>query len=145
MRLLVLLILLQPPTLTGEWVGPLEMTVQAPRKARGPVPTVVELTQSGETVTGSWRSLPPNTSTGTFTGRITREGEVTLRVVFYADGLLPNGGEQPERCAAEADLDGRLTGSGVLRLTAKRLLPDKRPRRDCGDWPTDLVWTLQRH
>jgi len=142
--LLVLLVLLQGTSLTGEWVGPLELTVQQPRKVRGPVPTVVDITQAGDKVTGAWRTLEPNTFSGTFAGTLAG-GELKITAVVYTDADLPDGAIAPERCQAEVDFSGTVTGSGMLRLTAKRMFPDKRPRRDCGEWPTDLVWTLQRH
>jgi hypothetical protein len=141
MLLALLLALAQTPTLSGAWVGPLELTVQAPEKKRGPLPTVVDLKQTGSEISGSWRSLPPNTATGLLTGTVKPSGEVTLRVTFYAD--LHTG--EPERCEADAEMKGLLTVSGVLRLTAKRAQPSTRPQRTCGPWPTDLVWQLQRH
>jgi hypothetical protein len=140
MLLALLLALAQAPTLSGAWVGPLELTVQSPRRDRGYVPTVVELKQNGSDISGSWRSLPPNTATGLLTGTV-KGDKVSLRLTFYTDAETG----QPERCEADAELSGRLTGSGVLRLTAKRFTADRRPNRRCEPWPTDLVWVLQRH
>jgi hypothetical protein len=133
--ILLLAVLAQNPTITGQWVGPLQLTVQAPERVRGAIPTVMDLTQTGTTITGSWRSLPPNTQSGTITGTPDK-----LRIVFYADS-----DDEPERCQAEAQATAKLTAANVYRIEAKRLIPDTRARKDCGPWPTDLVWLLQRH
>lgn len=147
MRILLLLVLLTAPaygqSLSGEWVGPLELTNTA-NKARGPMPTRVTLTQTDDTITGDWRSLPPNTSSGTIKGTLT-----TLTVTMYADaGTGPDVVLEPERCVGEARFTGRVTASGILRLTAKTAdfdLPGIQAQgRGCMDL-RDLIWTLQRH
>lgn len=143
MVLALILWLAQAP-LTGVWVGPLQLTVEHPEHARGYIPTSVEIAQNGTRLTGSWRALPPNTSSGTFAGTI-NDDDIRLRVLFYSDAAAPNDGVIPERCEADGDFSGRLTASGVIVLTATRLFPDKRPKRDCSAWPHDFVWVLQRH
>ena len=138
---LLLALLVHGDTLTGKWVGPMEMTVQGPQKMRGAVPTDVELTQTGDQISGFWRSRPPNTSSGTISGTVSKP-----HIVFYADGIRPDGSEvAPERCQATIDATGRMTPANIYRLEAKRMTPDARAHKDCGPWPTDLVWLLQRH
>ena len=122
------------PTLTGSWVGPLELTVQAPRPVRGEIPTDVELIQTGDRITGTWRSRPPNTQSGTISGTLTK-----VEVVFYADADTA-----PERCQATVTFTARLTASNIYRLTAGKMRADTRAGKDCGPWPTELVWRLQR-
>lgn len=135
MVVLLWLALAQTPVLSGEWVGPLQMTVEAPTRVRGAVPTIVQIQQTGSKVEGHWRSLPPNTSSGTISGTWDK-----LTIVFYADSDT-----EPERCQAVMEASGRLTPAHVYRIEAKRLIPDRRARKECGPWPTDLVWLLQRH
>lgn len=132
----LLALLIQPPALSGEWVGPLELSIQG---KRGPIPTRVSLALNGTTVTGDWRSVPPNTSSGTISGTLDN-----LTVVFNTGGV----GVGAEHCIGEAKFSGRLTASGMLRLTAKTVdfdLPGVRVQgRDCANVVRDLVWTLQR-
>lgn len=121
--------------MTGQWVGPLEMTVQTPEKVRGAIPTDVEIHQDGSRITGSWRSRPPNTSSGTISGTLEKP-----EIVFYADSDT----QGPERCQAVMHAKGRLTSANIYRIEAKDMAPDTRPHKDCGNWPTDVVWLLQR-
>jgi hypothetical protein len=137
MRALLLLaaLLSQQPDVTGQWVGPLEMTVQAPERARGAIPTDVEMHQDGNRITGTWRSRPPNTSSGTISGTLEKP-----EIVFYADSDT----QGPERCQAVMHAKGRLTSANIYRIEAKDMTPDTRPKKGCGNWPTDVVWLLQR-
>lgn len=137
MRGILLLVLLAQggPTLSGAWVGPLQMTFHAPVKGRGEIPTLVELTQDGQTLTGTWRSLPPNTASGTIRGTIEKP-----EIVFYTDA---DAGPS-ERCQAVVQMKATITRAGIYRLTANQMIPDIRPIKHCEPWPTDLVWMLQR-
>jgi hypothetical protein len=136
MRWLLLLAVLLPQsdTLTGQWVGPLSMSFEIPRKGRGEIPTFVDLTQTGDSITGTWRSAPPNTSSGTISGTIDK-----LQVVFYADATT-----EAERCQARVTFKAQITAARIYKLTADRMQPDLRISKACGPWPTDLVWLLQR-
>lgn len=133
---LVLLTLLAqtPDAITGQWVGPLMMTFETPKKGRGEIPTLVDLTQQGQMITGSWRSLPPNTASGTISGTLAKP-----EIVFYADATT-----EAERCQARVTFTAQYTAAHVYKLTATRVQPDLRITKACGPWPTDLVWVLQR-
>ena len=136
MRLVALLVLLAqtPGTVSGQWVGPLELTVYSPQKARGAVPTIVDMQQDGDRITGTWRSLPPNTQSGSISGTLSKPV-----VVFYADAET-----EPERCQATVRFTARVTAANIYRLTAEKMDPETRAQKRCTPWPTDLVWTLQR-
>jgi hypothetical protein len=133
-----------PLSLTGQWAGDMDMTIHAPSTQRGSMPTALELQQDGTRLKGRWRALPPNTSTGSLEGTVAADGTVTATIVFYTDADLPKGGIAPERCEGRGTFKGELGDGTILRLTADSVRADQRPRRKCGRWPTDLVWTLKR-
>lgn len=132
------------PTWSGQWVGPMSADFDALQK-RGAIPTTVELEQSGTTISGSWRTLKPNNLSGSITGTIQKDGTAKLTILFYTDGDLDGGAVLPERCKAEGAFTGQLTVAGMIALSAKNLKADASPDRNCGPWPHDLQWLLQRH
>lgn len=131
MRWIVLaaVLLAQPDTMTGPWVGPLE------NKGKGAIPTDVDLTETNGQIAGNWRSRPPNTGSGTITGT-----RAKLEVVFYTDADTA----EAERCQARYTFTGRVTEANIYRLTSTKIDSTPNPRKVCGPWPTDLVWLLQR-
>jgi hypothetical protein len=146
--MVLLLTLLLAADLSGTWVGPLELT-DTITKARGPMPTRVTLTMTGDRLTGDWTAHRPNTSSGTITGTIDDKGRVRLSVTVYADGGIGRAVEEPERCVGEATFTGTVTASGILRLKAP-IVTFNRPKvvadgRECANNLRELVWTLQRN
>lgn len=133
----------------AEWVGPLEF-----HDYRGLtiVPTLVTLTFTGSDVKGEWRSVNKLTN-GAIFGTVDDKSRLRLKITLFAGSENPTADGKaivvaPERCKGEADFEGVITRTGVLRWTTDRIrlsTPAKQlSNTDCADM-AKVVWTLQLH
>ena len=153
MRTLVLMVILQQsvavPVTNGDWIGTLAF-----HDSRGDYVSPVTATLTiadGKAVTGRWHSVR-TTSGGTIEGTF-MDGRFRVKITLYGGATVTTAAGATEkvaeeRCAAETEFIGDLLPTGVIRLTAKRVIfddPIKRARnKNCEDL-TDVMWLLQPH
>ncbi len=115
----------QPAQVAGTWSGILASSnFQA-------LAVVVQLTQTGSNVTGSWAT--PNDWNGTITGSVDTSsfaGTFTLSA--------PNALGVGQRCTGTASVSGPASNGSTLRWTSPGFTGS------CTGEPLSLVWTIQR-